>query len=280
MRVHLSSCLLRAPLLVTLLLTSGLAPAVRANVIFFRGSDPGHGPGTGRPLNSDQAAADFQMLASPNRDMLLIDEFGSYPINSGGPFEFVGRESDMQVKLSLEQNDPGPPPNGYQFGVSNQAGDSQIGFDTSLTGSRYLRIVPNRDGLDARIVFDFVMRPIQGFGFYLTGLGTVGDVPLLLDIDGEEYDVPGSAQGGVQYVGFLNTDANAAIKRVVLTYTGISRMQRDVFAIDDISVAFRPNRQINNTPEPSSLLLLAAGFVIAVSGRAVSRRWAANRSSR
>ena len=125
-------------------------------------------------------------------------------MNSRGPFEFQGGDPELAVKIRLEQTDMSPPPAGYQYGISDQAGDAQIGFNVSANGSRYLRVVPDRTGLDSLIVFDFALRPIKGMGLYLTGMGTVGADPLLIEIDGEAYEVPGQATGGVQFIGFLD----------------------------------------------------------------------------
>ena len=221
-----------------------LVCAGRANgaIVLIEGKDPGVGPGGARP-NSDAAAAGFDSAAALLGPVSIIDFEGE---NVGG---FVSREVAPGVAVTFFGNDIGDAGQGIATDNMGAGGPTILGYNTTLGGTKHLRMVPLSRVGTATVVFDYAA-PIQAWGAYLTGLGTADGSLFVTFDDGmsQEFNVTGDAGGGVQFFGF--TDAGKSIVSIGLELRGVSS-SRDIFGVDDVRhVAI---------PEPSSLLLLCMG---------------------
>ncbi len=223
-----------------LILVLGAGGQVKGDLIVFQGIDPGVGPGGARP-NSNAAAAAFDAAANAlggfdliTFEGLTLGNFSSRVVAPGVTASLFGTAGDANA------------------GITNILGDATLGYNTTAGGSQHLRVVPDfAVGLTtATFTFDV---PIQAFGAFFTGIGTVAGLLELVFDDGtlRTLTLPGAGNGGVQFFGF--TDEGTAISSVTIRETRTPGSARDIFGIDDM--------RAGAVPEPASLTLLGLGAV-------------------
>ncbi len=225
-----------------------------ADIVTFTGSDAGAGPvplQDNRP-NSDAAATSFATaaLAAVPLGYVHTVDFENIPLSTPGVAIDHQEIVPGEVYLTLTGTSLSSP-NGTIYGISNTPNDASTGYNTTLNGTKHLKIAPTVNVGTATVQFDFP-KAINSFGAYLTGLGTAtGNLSVTFnDGNPQSLNVLGLASGGVQYFGF--TDANKSFQSVTLTISGVTGPDRDVFGIDDLRYAV--------VPEPSSFILLAFGL--------------------
>lgn len=240
--------------LVACLTVLAAAGPSRADIVIFSGSDPGVGPGGARP-NSDAAAAAFDAAAAALGAVNVIT-FESAPL---GNFASLGVAPGVTAMLSGTDTDVNP-------GVTNVAGDTTLGYNTTAGGGRFVRVVPIFNIGTASLEFVFAT-PVQAFGAYITGLGTANGNLQFRFNDGanQSLAVGGSSNGGVRFFGF--TDAGTSISSVRLELSGVSGT-RDIFGVDDVRFVGAGTQAV---PEPGTLSLCVA-MAACLSGYGLRRR--------
>jgi hypothetical protein len=242
----------------------------------YYGLDAGARPHDPRP-NYDAALAKFEQLPGP----FSVITFDGIPT---GPFSNPNAPSaPASATLSLGQGvtavlqsvDPRPPaanPEPWVFGITSDhqaQGDLQtpfIGYNTSDTGSQFLRFVPYLQSSPADLTFRF-SKPVSAFGMAITGYGGQigGDLHLLFNAGGVAEDVPikGSQNGGLLFIGEGNLPG--PVTQFTLEMRGVTSTQRDVIGIDDLRFAA--------VPEPSAAFdLVVLGSALWLAGWVRRRR--------
>lgn len=204
-------------------------------VVIFQDFDPGAGPADPRP-NSIAAAAAFDAAAGALGMVKLID-FESVSLGYAPPSRTVAPGVVAQLVGTTTSG---------SSGYFNATGNTIHGYNTTLAGSRYLRVDPMSGGAGVR--FNFA-DPIHAFGTYITGLGTANGNLSAQFTDGSLVVLPivGADDGGVQFFGFTN--AGVAISSVFVRFQGGAS---DIFSVDDVRYV--------TVPEPSTWLLVGLGF--------------------
>lgn len=203
-------------------------------IVTYQDFDGGVGPGQPTP-NSDLAAAAFDADAGAIGTINLIDfetgPSGSFtsprPIAAGVVAHPLGLSSGS--------------------GIVSITGDNIVGFNTTVGGSRYLRVNPGGSNSGIRLQFT---EPIHAFGAYVTGLGTANGDLTAQFTDGSWVILPivGQEDGGAQFYGFTNE--GVAISSLFIRFQGAAG---DVFGLDDIRYVA--------VPEPASWLLATLGIL-------------------
>jgi hypothetical protein len=214
---------------------AGFGPA-QAGIVTISGYDNGAGPTDPRP-NSDAAAATFDAIIGVHNTIT----FEGLPLGFSTPVTvFPG------VTVTLTNADSSIP------GISN-VGATDIGYNTTASGSQFLQVSPAINGGNVSVTFSFAV-PISFFGAYLTGTQAGFPGPIALDFnDGshEELVVPKNDEtGGVQFFGFI--DFGKAISSVTFTESGPFE-SRDIWGIDDV--------RTSAVPLPSAVLLFGSGLL-------------------
>lgn len=265
----------------------------RGEYTTFTGIDPGAAPGQAIP-NSQNAESRFAVAATKLAP-LTSPSFANMSL--GSPSGTAAASIVPGVSVSLSGTSPGlvwTDQNGvkhtYIYGITDAAHSpytAATGYSVT-SGGKYLEFVPQlpvkNESWSASIDFHF-QSGISAFGVYLTGYGDVGN-PLSVSFnDGlnESIAIKGSAKGGAEYFGFV--DPGASIHDIIFTETGSSNGSEDVFGLDGVSYAIKPQAQ--TVPAPSSIVLAAIAFAslaVARLGRfgsssAFSRRSVAGRTS-
>jgi hypothetical protein len=201
-------------------------------VVIYQDFDPGADSTDPRP-NSIAEAAAFDTAAGALGVVNLID-FETVPLGfatnrviaPGVVAQFVGTAGGS--------------------GIIDGTGTTIQGYNTTLAGSRYLRVDPFTGNSGVR--FNFA-DPIDAFGAYITGLGTASGNLTAQFTDGSLVVLPiaGDDDGGVQFFGFTN--AGASISSVFLRFQGAAS---DIFSVDDLRYV--------TVPEPSTWLLAGLGI--------------------
>ncbi len=204
-------------------------------VVIYQDFDPGAGPADPRP-NSVAAAAAFDAAAGALGTVKLIN-FETVSLGYAPPSRTIAPGVVAQLVGTTTTG---------SSGYFNATGDTIVGYNTTLAGSRYLRINPFSGNAGVR--FNFA-DPIHAFGAYITGLGTANGNLTAQFTDGALVVLPiaGEDDGGVQFFGFTN--AGASISSVFLRFQGGAS---DVFSVDDLRYV--------TVPEPSTWLLVGLGF--------------------
>jgi len=224
-----------------------LATSLFASPIIFTGQDPGVGAGGARP-NSDAAAAAFAASVGSfgliNFEGLAVGAFaGALTIAPGVTVDMIGNATDTCA------------------GICN-VNDTILGYNTTSGGSNHLRLVPNFSGPNVDMVFSFGT-PIDAWGAYLTGTGTIGAGTFTITFfDGstQVLSVPETSGGGVEFYGFH--DPGRSITQVTFTEVGPFVDGRDIMGLDDIRYS-----SANPVPEPSTMILLGSGLLAACARR-------------
>ncbi len=198
-----------------LVLGTGANPAAAA-IITFNGSDLG--AGLSQPQANLTAADDFDAAASAvgitnliNFETVVLGAFSSLSVAPG-------------VTATLINNDKG--------GISSEQ-TITYGYNTTIGGSQFLQVRPTFGISTASLNFDFT-EPIQGFGTYITGLGTAaGNLKVIFNNDTtQQLVVTGNPFGGSQFWGFIAPET--LIRNISLSLSGITSLSRDIFGLDDI----------------------------------------------
>lgn len=205
-----------------------VARPAAAAIITFNSSDFGTIPNQ-IGFNSLNTAAEFDATASTvgtnnliNFETVTLGIFSSLSVAPG-------------VIATLLNNDRG--------GISSEQ-NVAYGYNTTIGGSQFLQFRPTFGISTANLDFDFV-EPIQGFGVYLTGLGTASGNLNIIFKDGttQQLEVTGIPFGGSQFWGFIAP--GSLISNISLSLNNVTSLSRDIFGLDDI-------RYISACPIPQS----------------------------
>lgn len=200
----------------TAFLVLGTVPNPAAAVITtFNSSD--FGAALSQP-KTNLAAADFDAVASAVGITNLID-FETVVLGA-----FSSLSVAPGVTATLINNDKG--------GISSEQ-TITYGFNTTIGGSQFLQVRPTFGISTASLNFDFT-EPIQGFGTYITGLGTAaGEMKVIFNNSTtQQLIVRGNPFGGSQFWGFIAPET--LIRNISLSLSGITSLSRDIFGFDDI----------------------------------------------
>jgi hypothetical protein len=237
----------RAPAIaLSVTLAIGIAGTAHAAIMTFSGADNGAAACHPPPcVNSDAAAASFDAAAGP----VGLITFEGLPLGSFGTLTVA-----PGVTVTLTGADVGS-------GIQN-TNQGVLGFNTTLGGTEWLRMVPPFNSAGETATFSFAS-PVDAFGGYLTGtqVGFPGPITVTFN-DGSSQSLSvtkNNNTGGALFFGF--TDPGAKIVSISLN-TGATGSTRDVWGIDDVRFAAAP------APEPASLGLL----IIALIGLGATRR--------
>lgn len=233
----------------------------RGDYTTFSGIDAGAAPGQAIP-NSNNAESAFQVAATKIAPLTSASFAGS---TLGSPAGASALAIAPGVTVSPAGTSPGldwTDQNGvkhtYIYGVTDAAHSpytATTGYSVT-SGGKYLEFVPQlpaqNKSWSASIDFHF-QSGISAFGVYLTGYGDVGN-PLTVSFnDGknESIAIQGSSSGGAEYFGFV--DPGASVHDITFTETGSTNASEDVFGLDGVSYAIKPQAQ--TVPAPSSIML-------------------------
>lgn len=118
------------------------------------------------------------------------------------------------------------------------------GYNTTIGGSQFLQFRPTFGVSTASLEFNFI-EPIQGFGAYITGLGTAAGNLNVIFNDGttQQLVITGSPFGSSQFWGFLAP--GAMISKISLSLSGVTSLSRDIFGLDDVRyISACPRQQL------------------------------------
>jgi hypothetical protein len=199
-----------------LVLGTIISPAVAA-ITTFNSTDIGVGasqPGE----NSLAVAAEFDAAAIA----VGTTNFINFETVALGIFSSL--RVAPEVTATLINNDRG--------GISSEQ-TITYGYNTTIGGSQFLQFKPTFGISTASLKFDFA-EPIQGFGAYITGLGTAAGNLNVIFNDGinQQLVITGNPFGGSQFWGFI--DPGTLISNISLSLSGVTSLSRDIFGIDDI----------------------------------------------
>jgi hypothetical protein len=203
----------------------------------FSGIDVGAGPGDDRD-NSDAAAANFDAAASAIGP-LVIEDFEGFA------------EEIFTSKILTEMTVTFSGVTGGLSGIRGETADPQIrGYNTTDGGARHLRMASDDPGGSGTASVTFTPdEPIEAWGAYFTGVGTVGNTSVeIVFADGSEQTVPvtGAATGGVGFFGFTDPGKFIEIVTVEQTFDDAAGDFLDFIGIDDIRfVPVRTVTEIN-----------------------------------
>ncbi len=194
-----------------------IANPAKAVITTFQGSDPG-AESIYSGLNSLLAASNFDAVAGAMGNIHLIN-FENVALGN-----FSSLNIAPGVTATLLNTDGG--------GISSEQ-NTTYGYNTTVGGSQFLQVRPTFAISTASLDFTFV-EPIQGFGAYLTGLGTAaGELNVIVDNEiKQQLIVTGNPFGGSQFFGFITPEK--LIRNISLTLSGITSESREIFGIDDV----------------------------------------------
>lgn len=124
----------------------------------------------------------------------------------------------------------------------------QLGYNTTSGGTKHVHLDPDSD--DARLVFSFD-EPIQAWGAYITGVGSMaGTISVIID-DGlhRSFDLTGVSDGAVQFLGAMDF-ARPVTEIVIASIDG-----DDSVGVDDMQFA-----NASRVPAPATFALLGLGL--------------------
>jgi len=196
-------------------------------ITIFSGADPYKQQADPHP-NSDAAATSFKAAINP----LSTITFESAPLGYfSSPLTIA-----PGVTVSIANADTDPRYTGIRNNGTMDYGT--LGYSTTPGGSQFLGISPQYNGPDVTVSFNFA-NPISAFGAYFTGAEANNNGTLTFNFnDGTSQIVNIPKQGewsGCQFFGFVDT--GASISRIVLKESGPFAPLRDIFGMDDITVA-------------------------------------------
>lgn len=222
---------------VALWLASLVACPVSAQT-FTTGYDATTGPGAPRP-NSTAAAAAFDIAIAP------LGMVGTADIENLAPTT----DTNLVVTPTLSATFINADTN---FNTVVDIDDQSLGYNTTVGGSRFLRINPLLNAATASLRLSFA-EPVAAAGFYLTGYESGSLGPSLVSYTGvaSTYSPTASGLGGVEFIGFTAAPGEF-FSDITITWTNPNNTNRDFWGVDD--VRFAGNRAV--VPESGTLLLL------------------------
>lgn len=225
-----------------LALVIGVVPAGAAITTYYA-VDGGANPGAPLP-NSNAAAASFDTAAGALGTVNKID-FESAP---EGGFSSMGVAPGVNCTLSNTLIGSGI----FDLGTEH------TGFNTTAGGKNFVRAIPIDPNSAQRpiVTFDFA-EPIQAFGAYLTGVGSLFATTKVKFNDGsdQEFTLTGDKDGGALFFGL--TDPTRSISSISFTQGTWLPYVSDSFGVDD--VRYVPTA--GAVPEPGTLGLLVGGLL-------------------
>ena len=193
----------------------GITNSAAAVIVIFNSSDVGDR--LRQPGENITAAAEFDVAASAIGTTNLIN----FETVNLGIFDTLSIVSGVTVTLI----------NNERGGIRSDQ-NITYGYNTTVGGSQFLQFRPIFD-TTASLNFDFA-EPIQGFGAYITGLGTAaGNLNVIFNNGtNQQLVVTGNPFGGAQFWGFI--DSGKLISNISLTLSGVTSLSRDIFGVDDV----------------------------------------------
>jgi hypothetical protein len=210
-------------LVMALLMVNGMVTVTASTgITTFTGLDPGAASGDARP-NADAAAASFDAAAAALGNYFVEDLEGA-PL---GPFTNLVLLGGTVTTSGWETSavlgsDEGP----------------IYGYNTTPGGQQHINLRPFFASGTASVTFTYVA-PLQAWGAYFTGVGTVPNTSIHVRFDdgsAQTFQVPGAPEGGASFFGF--TDPGKLIESVRVEEDLTGSAHRDFFSIDDVRIAF------------------------------------------
>ena len=210
-------------------LIAGLVSFATAAPVVYSGFDPGAGSSDSRP-NAAAAASAFQSAISSsvrggnNLEGSLVGAINNLavPIAPDFPYQWyfwpivsLSGTDNSNANQTIRNTPPASP-------------EAAAGYNTSASGSKFISVA------GGRLVLTF-SKPFEAFGAYFTGLqGASGTEGTISFDDGatQPINLPGAANGGVAFVGFVN--AGHPFTKLTIT---AGNSESDVIGVDDIRVA-------------------------------------------
>jgi hypothetical protein len=227
---------------------TALAGTSSAVVQIFTGTDPGTQFGSPRP-NSNTAASNFDTIAGSINSINVItwEQFG---VGVQAPYSPFAGVTITQTNVDTA---------GGFNGISG-TNSTQLGYNTTFGGNRFLQVGPNFNATDTTTRFNFA-NGINAFGFYITGHQSDFPGRIVVEfVDSDNnarsfaVDEPATlnGMGATTFWGFVD-DSDAFITSVTIRDIGDRSASRDVYGLDDIRFT---NCAV---PEPASIACMLFG---------------------
>jgi hypothetical protein len=237
--------------LASCLIALGAAQSASGAAQLFSGWDNNAGVGSALPV-SDAAMNSF-LLAAP----VAMSPFRFDDLATGFASNYI-LDPVLGVTLTLSAGFI----QGYGAGVTADTTQPQYGFNTSPAGGQFLRVYADGNQPGGGVALFQFSRPQRSFGFYVTGIYGDASSPLTVELnDGtpRSFTVPDMPASTAQFWGVV-TDGDFTSVSLRLNYPGGGYLM----GLDDV--------YLQETPEPPTIFLGLAGFLLLIGWRSNGKR--------